>query len=324
MPLYYQGIFREVEAVRKKVGLFDVSHMGRIFISGPDTLPLLEHLSTNTVLDKPLGKAFYTVFCNDDGYALDDLLVYLIDTASAFIVVNASNREKILNHVKKESIYFSVQIEEHYSNEGILSLQGPKSHEILRGVPPLSPFQFAHWQKGILIARTGYTGEDGYEFFGSAPLIKALWNQLIDKGAVPCGLGARDILRLEVGYSLFGHELSESIYPLESFAAWTVKMDAHDFIGKEALMRAHHMRTPIALVGIENIPAREGYPILFHKRNIGQITSGAFSPTLSRPIALGLVTEPLLEKERVDVSIRSRLYPFEIVKLPFINKMRSP
>lgn len=327
MPLYYKGIHKEVLSVRSNLGLFDVSHMGRVSIRGKDTLPYLEHLSANTVLDKPFKKAFYTVFCNRMGRVIDDLLVYLEDQEHAFIVVNASTRESDLRHLKRESAHFAVHIEPRYENEGIISLQGPKSHEILRGVPSLSPFEFAPWEKGITISRTGYTGEEGYEFFGPAPLIKALWNMLLEKGKPlglePCGLGARDILRLEMGYALYGHELSETIYPQESVAAWTVKLDAHDFVGKKGLIEAEnegHLRHPIALLGMEQIPAREGYPIFFHNNQIGKVTSGAFSPTLNRPIALGMIQELLPEKERVDVLIRNSYHPFEIVKLPFIKR----
>lgn len=322
MPLYYQGIHQEVAAVRTSVGLFDVSHMGRIWIRGKDTLSFLEKLSTNTVIDKPLGKAFYTIFCNHDGYAIDDLLVYLVRKDEAFLIVNASNREIDLNHILRESGSYEVTIEAQYQTGGILSLQGPKSHEILRGMPTLAPFQFAEWQSGITVSRTGYTGEEGYEFYGSDESIKALWNMLLDKGAIPCGLGCRDILRLEKGYALYGHELSLSVYPLESVARWAVKLDAHEFLGKEALLHAQKrgpLRHPIALQGLEKIPAREGYLIYYLGKKIGVVTSGTFSSTIGHSIALGLVDEPLPENVQVDVKIRADFHPFQIIKLPFIK-----
>lgn len=326
MPLYYKGIHSEVEAVRNTGGLFDVSHMARITIRGQDTLPFLEYLSTNSVIDKPFGKAFYTVFCNEQGGAVDDLLVYLIDPYSAFIVVNASNREKDFLHLLGQCKPYSVWIEPHFDDEGILSLQGPNSHEIVRDYAYLKPFEFVCLEGNVVISRTGYTGERGYEFYGPKNTINHLWDRLLKSGShfgiEPCGLAARDILRLEMGYALYGHELSETIDPLESVAKWTVKMDAHEFLGKNAMLNAHHLRYPIAIAGMEKIPAREGYPILHQGEIIGKVTSGVFSPTLNRPIALGMIERPLPEKMRVDVEIRSVPHPFEIVKLPFIK--RSP
>jgi aminomethyltransferase len=322
MPLYYKGIHQEVAAVRKSLGLFDVSHMGRIAITGPDTLSFLEHLSTNTVIDKPFGRAFYTVFCNEKGHAIDDLLVYLIDAKNAFIVINASNRAKDLAHINQQSRHYDVMIQDHFEDEGIISLQGPLVNEVLRDLPSLAPFQFTTHEGGVIVSRTGYTGEDGYEFYGPNLFIKSLWNQLLEKGAQfgiePCGLGARDILRLEMGYALYGHELSESINPLESVAKWTVHLDAHDFLGKEEMLH-EHLRFPVALIGLEKIPAREGYSIFYQGKEIGVITSGAFSPTLNKPIALGLVTEKLPLYMVVDVQIRSVNHPFEVVQLPFVN-----
>lgn len=308
MPLYYEGIFQEVAAVRNDVGLFDVSHMGRISITGPETLPFLDYLSTNTVLDKPFGKAFYTIFCNKEGLALDDLLVYLIDASHAFIVVNASNREKDLRHLEKESAAFNVEIQPHF-DDGILSLQGPSSRALMKNFPALSPFQFT-MHNNLIISRTGYTGEEGYEFYGSSDQISALWDQLIQE-AMPCGLGARDVLRLEKGYALYGHELNDTIYPTESVAKWVVKR-SHHFLGKEALEKVAPLRHPVFLSGLEKIPAREGYPIFYKNKNCGFITSGTFSPTLNRPIALGLMDVSLENNSQVEVLIRSVYHPFLI------------
>ena len=324
MPLYYKGIHSEVSAVRNTGGLFDVSHMARITIRGDDTLPFLEHLSTNSVIDKPFGKAFYTVFCNEQGGAVDDLLVYLISPKLAFIVVNAANREKDYLHLLSQCKPYSVWIEPHFEDEGILSLQGPNSHEIVRDYAYLKPFEFVWLEGGVFISRTGYTGERGYEFYGPKNTINHLWDRLLKSGShfgiEPCGLAARDILRLEMGYALYGHELSETIDPLESVARFAVKMDAHEFLGKQAMQSATNLRVPIAIAGMENIPAREGYLILHQGHVIGKVTSGGFSPTLNRPIALGLVERSLPEKAHVDVLIRSSSHPFEIVKLPFIKR----
>jgi aminomethyltransferase len=309
MPLQYRGIAQEVEAVRKRAGLFDVSHMGRISLHGQDALPFLDFLSANRILGKALSKAVYTVFCDETGGCIDDLLVYIIDPSHAFIVGNAANRQTDLAHLQKYARGYRVEIQDHFETDGILSLQGPLSAQIFPEAASLRRMHFM--QKGaLIISRTGYTGEDGFEFYGPNEEIKKLWSAL---PAEPCGLGARDVLRLEMGYALYGHELSTSINPLESVAAWSVKMD-HYFLGKEALEKK---KEPIALIGASKIPAREGYPIYYQNNQIGQITSGTFSPTLQKAIALGLVKNGPYDS--VDVLIRGSLYPFSVASLPFIK-----
>lgn len=308
MPLQYRrGIAHEVEAVRKRAGKFDVSHMGRISIQGEDTLSFLDFLSVNRILGKAPGASVYTVFCNEAGQAVDDLLVYIVDSSHAFIVCNAANREVDLEHLKNHVSNYRVKIHPHFE-EGILSLQGPLSSELFSEAALLPKMHFM--QKGALIvSRTGYTGEDGFEFYGPTDEIKKLWEAL---PAEPCGLGSRDVLRLEMGYALYGHELSKEIGPLESVAAWAVKLD-HEFLGKSALKKS---RKPIALVGTSNIPAREGYPIFHQEKQIGKITSGTFSPTLQKPIALGIVDDTY---PSVDVLIRGKHYSFLATTLPFVK-----
>lgn len=309
MPLQYRGISQEVEAVRKRAGKFDVSHMGRISIRCQDTLPFLDFLSTNRILGKASGTAVYTVFCDESGGCIDDLLVYIVDPSHSFIVGNAANRQADLEHLKTFAKEYHVEIQDHFETDGILSLQGPLSAQAFPEGASLKRMHFM--QKGsLIISRTGYTGSDGFEFYGPNDEIKKLWSTL---PAEPCGLGARDVLRLEMGYALYGHELSKSINPLESVAAWSVKID-HDFLGKGALEKK---REPIALVGTSKIPAREGYPIYYQSKQVGHITSGTFSPTLQKPIALGLVE--IGTYAAVDVLIRGTLYPFSIVSLPFIK-----
>lgn len=315
MPLQYSSIANETEAVRQRAGLFDVSHMGRISIHGKDALAFLDFLSVNRILGKLPGTTVYTVFCNEKGGAIDDLLVYIVDASHAFIVGNAVNIEEDLVHLKKYAKDYQVEVWPHFETEGILSLQGPFSAKLF---PEAFSLPRKHlMQKGsLIIARTGYTGEDGFEFFGPHDAIKNLWTTLLEKGVEPCGLGARDVLRLEMGYALYGHELSKSINPLESVASWSVKMD-HEFLGKAALEKK---RQPIALLGISNIPAREGYPIYYQGKEIGVITSGTFSPTLKRPIALGLVSNDGTYPN-VDVRIRDTYHPFQVVSLPFIKSL---
>lgn len=308
MPLQYRGIPHEVEAVRKRAGKFDVSHMGRISVVGKDALVFLDFLSANHILGKTPGSSIYTIFCNEKGECLDDLLVYIVDDSHAFIVSNAANREADLEHLQRHAKNYDVKIHDHFETDGILSLQGPLSADLFPEAASLKKKHFM--QKGpLIISRTGYTGEDGFEFYGPNIEIVKLWKGL---EAEPCGLGARDVLRLEMGYALYGHELSRDISPLESVAAWSVKMD-HDFLGKEALNKT---REPIALIGESNIPAREGYPIFYQGKEVGKVTSGTFSPTLQKPIALGLVDQI---HDSVDVLIRGKHYPFHMIKLPFLS-----
>ena len=326
MPFSYQGVLQEHAAVRKNVGIFDVSHMGRIDIIGKDTIPFLDFLSTNTVQSKPFGKALYTVFCDENGGAIDDLLVYPISLESAFIVVNAANREIDLTHLQRVGLRFNVTIIPRH-DDGILSIQGPKSQLMIKRLFPELP-QLARMEIKVsptfTITRTGYTGEEGYEIFVGREAVISLWERSLllgeSLGISPCGLGARDVLRLEMGYALYGHELSPIITPIESVAGWSVKLKEHDFLGKQALISlssgAH--RYPVALRGEEGVIAREGAMIYAEEERIGAVTSGAFSPVLQKPIALGLIQQPLPLDRTVFIEVRQKMRPFRIVRLPFI------
>lgn len=332
MPLSYRGILDEHAAVRKSVGLFDVSHMGCIEVTGPKTLDFLEYLSTNTVKDKTIGKAFYTIFCNSLGGSLDDLLIFLFTPFHALLVVNACNRQNTLKHVQEQASRFDAIVCDQYDSMGILSLQGPKSRDLIKKaileIPYLEPMQI--WEsksEELLISRTGYTGEEGYELFAKQDVIVKLWARLLscgdEFGLEPCGLGARDLLRLEMGYALYGNELSQEISPIESIAQWAVKLKAHNFLGKPALQKIQDhqkKRHPVALKGLKKALGRTGYPIYFSHQPIGIVTSGSFSPVLQSPIALGLIDQPLKPKEVVHIEIRKEYFPFQVVPLPFIQK----
>lgn len=326
MPLQYEGILLEHAAVRKNAGIFDVSHMGAIHIKGPESETFLNFLSANFISGKPIRSATYTVLCNEDGGSVEDTLIYKLQNDHFFIVANAANRQKDLEHVKKYARNYNVHVEEHYQNDGILALQGPNSKDILQNLFPqidLKPMRLQTAtleNKPLILSRTGYTGEIGYEIFASNDLVPILWNALLSFGATPCGLGARDTLRLEKGYALYGHELSEEISPLESVAAWIVKMDSHDFLGKAMLQNqigAGHRHAYGLKLHDQAIP-RNGFPVLKEGKEIGKITSGNFSPTLNCPIALILSAENLKSGDYVDVMIREKSYPAEVTPLPFI------
>lgn len=325
MPIQYKGILAEHQAVRNKCGLFDVSHMGRIEIEGPDAEALLDFLSTNTIQGKKEGTATYTVWCHENGGSVDDLLVYKESQDKFFIIVNASNRQKDLEHLQKYAKDRRVKIKDFFNEGAILALQGPKARSILINEIPhaadIKPMHFIHSNK-VIISRTGYTGADGFELYANSSEIKIWWNKLIDKGAIPVGLGARDTLRLEMGYALYGHELSDSISPTESVASWAVKIDKHSFVGKEALEQfemSGKKRMEVGVILLDPGISREGYSVFQENVQIGKVTSGNFSPTLQKAIAIILVNKKLKRGDTVEIQIRDKHCRAEVVDLPFIK-----
>jgi len=333
MPLQYKGVIQEHQAVRTNVGIFDVSHMGRITIEGLGAEALLEYLSTNNISGKEDGTATYTVWCSESGRAIDDLIVYRESATKFFIVVNASNRDKDLIHLLHYSNARDVIINEHYREDGILALQGPKALPLIArlfpetaGLQPMRFLSLPYADRQIIISRTGYTGENGVELYVPNELIVKLWKAILEEGKPfgieAVGLGARDTLRLEMGYALYGHELSDDIMPIESVSAWTVKWDK-DFLGKQALQAIRQSRQYKHEYGIimegKGI-AREGYPVFQNEEQIGVVTSGTLSPTLHRAIAIVLVDKKLKESDSVEVKIRQNLCKAKITDLPFIPK----
>lgn len=332
MPLAYRGTLHEHRVVREGVGLFDLCHMGRIALNGPDCMNLLEYLSTNRIAGKKSGSATYTVWCEEDGFCVDDVIVYLQSDESAFIIANAANREKDLAHIQRNSIGFDVVITPYWEEEGILALQGPKALEVAVPLFPeaekLLPMDFLETtfeNKALIVSKTGYTGAGGLEFFGETTTIVTLWDKLlqlgIPYGIEPIGLGARDTLRLEAGFALYGHELSETIAATESVAAWTVHWDK-EFLGKAALLQLEkdsHKRHAMAFIIEGKAIARESSELLSGDKVCGIVTSGGFSPMLQKPIALALVTKDFDLQHIIEVQVRgvrSRVYP---VKLPFLK-----
>lgn len=336
MPVHYQqGIIKEHQAVRQAVGLFDVSHMGRILVFGPDAEPFLDYLSTNRIAGKADGSATYTVWCHESGGAVDDVLVYKEDSEHFFVIVNASNRQKDLAHLLTYQHLFRVHIQDRFQGEGILALQGPSSDSLLsQFFPQLKTLKAMHFMKvseqpgqELLISRTGYTGEKGFELYGATDQIVNWWDRLIKEGQAfhiePVGLGARDTLRLEMGFALYGHELSDQIAPSESVSAWTIKWDKKQFLGKKALEELETSSRKRGEYGIKllsrGIP-REGYSIWQGDIQIGTVTSGSFSPTLNQGIALILVDRVLKEGELVEVEIRQQRSQAQVTHIPFIRK----
>jgi aminomethyltransferase len=336
MPVQYSSILAEHHAVRTQAGLFDVSHMGEFIVQGRDVLAFLQHLVPNDVARLRQYQALYTQLCQPDGGVVDDLLIYRRADEQYMLVVNAGNIAKDLAWVQAQSQSFEVQISDQSSAIALLALQGPLASAILQPLTSvdLSALAYYHSAPGTvsgsecLISRTGYTGEDGFELYCAEADAVKLWTTLLDagqeQGLMPAGLGARDTLRLEAAYCLYGHELTETINPLEAGLGWTVKLSKGEFIGREALLQSKAAGLQRKLIGIELSErgvARGGYAIYLDERQVGSLTSGAPAPTLNKQIALGYIESALATPGRiVQIDIRGRRVAAKIVALPFYKR----
>lgn len=338
MPVQYEGILAEHHAVRNNAGLFDVSHMGRAEISGPDAVAFMNHVTVNDVERLKPYRSQYTLACRPDGGVIDDFLVYRMPDR-LLVVPNAGNREKDLDWFRRSASAYDVEIRDLSNESMLIALQGPRSVEILDPLTEadLNGLRFQGFVetriRGIeaRVFRTGYTGEDGFEIWYPAEQASAIWDLLLDSGAPaglqPCGLGARDTLRLEAGLALYGHEIDETINPIEAGLGWTVKLKKPAFTGREALERVRRAVPKRKLIGLKllerGIP-RQGYEILNDGTAVGKIVSGAISPTLGYGIGTGFVSADLAEPGTVlAVNIRDRSIPAEVVKLPFYAGSRK-
>lgn len=333
MPIQYKGIVQEHHAVRQGIGLFDVSHMGCIIVKGLQAELFLDWLATNTIAGKPDGSATYTVLCNAEGFCIDDAIIYRRNSNHFFIVVNAGNREKDLYHLRSQAANFDVEIIPRYEQDGILAVQGPLAPLLITHFFPtaatLKPMHFIEvpdGQTSLIVSKTGYTGAGGFELYIPNERIGYWWDKLLDAGQehgiIPVGLGARDTLRLELGYALYGHEINEMIAPTESVAAWAVKMCKDRFLGKEALEALElsgNKRFEYGVILQEPGIAREGYSVELDGHTIGYVTSGTFSPTLQKAIAIVLVTTSLKIDQIIQIQIRQKLCAAKVVQLPFLR-----
>lgn len=334
MPVQYAGIGPEHKAVRSAAGLFDISHMARVGFGGPGALALLERVFTNSVATMKDGQVRYGLVCNEAGGILDDILVYRMPAGFA-AVVNASNREKILTWLQAQSDGLYVEIGDQTFESAMVAVQGPKAVELVSGlfaddVTGLKYyFATATKYKGepCVVSRTGYTGEDGFEVIVPNALAVPLWDELVAKGAVPCGLGARDTLRLEAAMPLYGHELTESIDPIRAGLAWAVKLDKGDFIGRDALQKAATDDTKSVRVGLEidgKRAAREGCAITDADGvAVGSVTSGSLCPWLDKSLAMAYVQPAAASVGTgLDVDVRGTKLPATVVPLPFYKRKK--
>ena len=329
MPLHYGSQIREHHEVRQHAGMFDVSHMGIVDLHGVDVLPYLRRLFANDALRLHDGKALYTCMLNDQGGVIDDLIVYKVSDDFYRLVINAGTREKDLLWMRKQKDSFQLDITER-TDLVMLAIQGPEvTHKIESLFPPhemekirhLKPFMFMIWNNH-LIARTGYTGEDGYEMIFPANEAEKYWQALLDLGIPPCGLGSRDTLRLEAGLNLYGADMDESITPFEANLGWTVSMDPKDrqFIGREALENQMQQGIKRQLVGlILEGPGiiRSHQKVLIADNGAGEVTSGGYSPTLEKSIALARIPKDV--GTECFVEIREKPVKARVVKPPFVR-----
>ncbi len=339
MPVQFSGIIAEHEAVRQRAGLFDVSHMGEFEVVGQDARPYLQHVVTNDVDKLTPGRALYSPMCNEQGGTIDDLLIYCFADNRFWVVVNAGNIDSDFAWMSEQATGYQVKLTNLSQAVALLALQGPKAVDILAqltdaAVQNIPYYQFEEGRvNGVkaIISRTGYTGEDGFELYVDAEHAVSLWEALLTKGEsfglVPCGLGARDTLRLEARMPLYGHELTRDISPLEAGIGFSVKLDKGDFIGCTALSAQKQAGLKRKVVGIEmlerGIP-RAGYPVLMDDRQVGVVTSGTMSPTLKKPIALALVEiDAAAVGTACFVQIRDKKVAATVVKTPFYRRPQA-
>lgn len=345
LPVQYSGVLNEHQAVRTACGLFDVSHMGEIWIEGPTAAEFVDYLVTNDTTKLAISQAMYCGLCHETGGLVDDLVVYRLGQEQFLLVVNASNTDKDFAHIQKIKSGFKKPLPKIENRSSVLSqlaLQGPKAEAILQRLTStkLSDMK-TYWCAigeidGIeaLIARTGYTGEDGFELYVEWDHGPALWNMLLNAGKadglIPCGLGARDTLRLEMKYALYGHELTDETTPLETGLGWVTKLNkTTDFIGKAALQKQKDSGIKRSLVGVKSLGRaipRQGYEVYTEDKTtrIGEITSGTSSPSLKIPIGIALIDKKFETLgTKLSVKVREEFHPFEIVSTPFYKRSNT-
>lgn len=334
MPIEYSGIVDEHQAVRNACGVFDVSHMGEVNISGPQAEEYVNHIFCNDVRGAQAGQVFYGMMLNPAGGVVDDLLVYKRGDNNFFLVINAANIDKDLAWIRDNAKGYDVEIDDLSGVLSEIAVQGPEAEKVLEQVLGINcaDIEFYHFKEAlldgehILVSRTGYTGEDGFEIYAEAGVITKLWDQLMQSGAAkPCGLGCRDTLRFEVGLPLYGDELAEDISPVEACLSMFVKLDKPEFIGKEAVAKQKAEGAPRKSVGLEMadraIP-RHGYEVLNDKDEVvGYVTTGYRGISVDKSIAVALVQTPYAAKgNELKIRIRRKAFPATVVPRKFYKK----
>ena len=335
MPVQYSGVTEEHFAVREKVGIFDVSHMGQFFVEGPSAKDLLQFVGTNNVDSLENGKAQYTCLPNGNGGIVDDLIVYKMADEKYFVVVNASNIEKDWNHISKHNEKFGAKLTNASDEMSLIAIQGPKATETLQKLTEtnLSEIPYYHFTEGkiagfddVIISNTGYTGSGGFEIYFKNENAVKIWEAITEAGEefglIPCGLASRDTLRLEKGFCLYGNDIDDSTSPLEAGLGWITKFDK-DFVDKEVLAKQKEEGITRKLVGFEMqekaIPRHDYLVVDAGGNEIGKVTSGTMSPMKKIGIGLAYVAKPHFKIDsEIFIQIRNKNIPAKVVKLPFV------
>jgi len=335
MPVEYSGIIAEHMAVRTQAGLFDVSHMGELEIRGPGALALVQHVTSNNAAKLVIGQAQYSGLMTSRGTFVDDLLVHKISDTHYLLCVNAGNQDGDFDHVVANN-RFDARAENTGPRYSQLAIQGPRAKEILQRLTQvaLDPIRYYYFAFGkvedveCLIARTGYTGEDGFEIYFDPEFSEKLWDSILQAGGhaglIPCGLGARNTLRLEAGMCLYGHEIDDTTTPWEAGLGWICKLEKGPFLGSDVLSRQQQSGLERKLVGFEMLDkriGRDGYPVLIAGREAGRVTSGCPSPFLKKNIGMAYVPPAAAAiGTEIGISIRGQLAPARIIALPFYKR----
>ncbi|MBJ2184652.1 MAG: glycine cleavage system aminomethyltransferase GcvT [Muribaculaceae bacterium] len=327
MPIEYEGIVAEHEAVRSRAGVFDVSHMGEVLVSGPEAVRFVNYIFTNDVQTMPVGKILYGMMLHPDGGTIDDLLVYRTAEQEFLLVINAANIDKDVAWIMSHAQAFNVHAVNCSDRWAEIALQGPDAETIMMtvlgiDVSDLSFYTFKFLADGTIVSRTGYTGEDGFELYGTDARIDAMWQTLLAAGVAPCGLGCRDTLRFEAGLPLYGDELADDITPIEAGLGIFVKLDKPDFIGKDAIARQKAEGPTRKIIGLEiegPAIARHGYEVLDADGNlVGTVTTGYRSISLGRNLAMALVEASVAAPgTELQVRVRRKVFPARVIKKRF-------
>ncbi|MGZ9275034.1 MAG: glycine cleavage system aminomethyltransferase GcvT [Nitrospira sp.] len=340
MPIQYSGVVDEYHTVRHHAGLFDVSHMGRISVTGPGALAFLQRVTTNDVSKLSVRQSQYSMICTPQGGIMDDIFIYHVKPYEFLVCVNASNREKVVAWLQKTVAQAqSCKVQDQSSTLAQIAIQGPASRDILTtaGLTELATLKVRQCLdatlcgRSVLVTRTGYTGELGYELYLPAEGASEVWHRLLEvgrpRGIKPAGLGARDLLRLEMAYLLYGNDMNEETTPIEAGAEWVVKFDKGEFIGRAALLAQQSRganRRLIAFELVEKAVPRHGFKILSHQAphaEIGEVTSGNLSPLMQKGIGMGYVPPAAaLPGSHILIDIRGKSCPAVVVKPPFYKK----
>lgn len=332
MPIQYSTIIDEHNAVRNKVGVFDVSHMGEVRISGKDAYKYVSHIFCNDVTGAPDGQIFYGMMCYENGGVVDDLLVYKVNEEEYFLVINASNIDKDFAWIQKNAEGYDVKCENQSEYYGEVAVQGPEAEATLIKLLnlPLNEIPFYNFKtfaidgEEVIISRTGYTGEDGFEVYGSHDFTRKIWDMLMKEGVAPCGLGCRDTLRFEVGLPLYGHELTADITPIEASLSMFARLEKPEFIGKEALVKQKEEGVTRRIVGVElegKAVPRQGYPVEVNGEVIGEVTTGYNSISTGKSVAMAMVKKEYAKLGTpVEIRIRKKTFLGVVVKKRFYEK----